>query len=299
MRILHVTLGFYPAQAWGGPVKIVYQNCKELVKRGHAVTVYCSNLLNKKEKIKSGTFEDCIDGIRVVYLDTINFPWWPGTLGPIWFPDLISHLRKEIKYFDVIHLNGYRSPIMLATARAALSAGVPIVTQPHGTLPVTSNSFFLKHMYDRVLGKKELNGINALIALQESELKQAIQCGVPAEIIEIIPNGIDPQEVDNLPQKGVFRQRFNISNDKKVVLFLGRINKIKGTDMLVEAFAQLQDVGAHLLVAGGDDGQLDEVKCLVNKHDLESCNFLTGLLTGEDVMSALSDSRIYSSSEPL
>jgi len=293
MRILHVTLGFYPAQAWGGPVKIVYQNCKELVNRGHTVTVYCSNLLNKKEKIKSGTFEDTIDGIRVVYLDTINFPWWPGTLGPIWFPDLISHLRKEIEWFDVIHLNGYRSPIMLATARAARSAGVPVVTQPHGTLPVTSNSFFLKRLYDGVLGKKELDGIRALIALQESEQKQAIECGVPAEIIEIIPNGIDPHEADVLPKKGAFRQRFNIGNDKKVVMFLGRINKIKGTDMLVDAFAQLQDVGAHLLIAGGDDGQLEEVKALVNQHHLESCVTFTGLLTGVDVLAALSDSDLF------
>jgi glycosyltransferase involved in cell wall biosynthesis len=104
---------------------------------------------------------------------------------------------------------------MLATARAARSAGVPVVTQPHGTLPVTSNSFLLKRLYDSVLGKKELDQISALIALQESEQKQAIECGVPAEIIEIIPNGIDPHEADNLPQKGAIRQRFNISNDKK------------------------------------------------------------------------------------
>ena len=182
---------------------------------------------------------------------------------------------------------------MLATARTARSADVPVVTQPHGTLPVTSNSFFLKHLYDRVLGKLELDGIRALIALQESELKQAIEWGVPADIIEIVPNGIDPHEVDKLPQKGVFRQRFDITSDKKVVLFLGRINKIKGTDMLVEAFAQLQDAGAHLLIAGGDDGQLEEVKSLVNKHNLESSVTFTGLLTGEDVISALSDSDLF------
>jgi hypothetical protein len=51
MNILQVTLGFYPAQAWGGPVKIVHQNSRELVRRGHQVTIYCTNLLDKKNKI--------------------------------------------------------------------------------------------------------------------------------------------------------------------------------------------------------------------------------------------------------
>ena len=40
MRILYATLGFYPALAWGEPVKVVYQNCKELAHYGHEVTVF-------------------------------------------------------------------------------------------------------------------------------------------------------------------------------------------------------------------------------------------------------------------
>ena len=128
MRILQVTLGFYPAEAWGGPVKIVYQNSKELIRRGHAVTVYCTNLLSKRQKIHSGTFERNIDGIRVVYLGTRNIHWWPGTLGPIWIPGLSLYLDQEIHNFDVVHLHGYRSPLMLAAAQAARSANIPMVT---------------------------------------------------------------------------------------------------------------------------------------------------------------------------
>ena len=156
MNILHVTLGFYPAQAWGGPVKIVHQNGRELVRRGHKVTVYCSNLLDKRHAIQHGDFECVIDGIRVVYFNTWHIPWWPGTLGPFWFVDLPAYLRREIADFDVVHLNGYRGSMMLVTARAAREAGIPIVTQPHGTMPIIVNSFRSKRLYDRLLGKVEL-----------------------------------------------------------------------------------------------------------------------------------------------
>ena len=211
MNILQVTLGFFPAVGWGGPVKIVHQNSRELVKRGHKVTVYCTNLLNKKQKIKPSTFEANIDGIRVVYLDTCNLHWWPGTLGPFWLPDLSSYLKQEINSFDVIHINGYRGQLMLSTARAAKYAGIPVVTQPHGTLPVVMNTFVLKRVYDYLLGNKELKCISCLIALQESERLQALDHGVPTDRIEIIPNGIDPQEINNLPEKGMFRRRNSFS----------------------------------------------------------------------------------------
>jgi hypothetical protein len=44
MNILMVTLAYDPAIAFGGPVKVVQNNARELVRRGHHVTVYCTNL---------------------------------------------------------------------------------------------------------------------------------------------------------------------------------------------------------------------------------------------------------------
>src|SRR4030042_7041888 len=254
MHILHVTVGFYPAQAWGGPVSVVHQNGKELVRRGHRVTVYCTNLLDRRQKMGTKTVERTMDGMRVVYFDTLRLRWLPGTLGPFWLPDLPAYLKREIKTFNIVHLNGYRSTMTLAVAQAARRAGVPIVTQPHGTLPVIINSFIVKRAYDRLLGHKELKGIRALIALQESERHQARALGVPADRIEITPNGIDPKERDAVLEEGRFRRSFGLDLKKPLILFLGRINKIKGTDMLIEAFARLKGVDAQLVIAGPDDG---------------------------------------------
>ncbi len=294
MNILQVTLGFYPATAWGGPVKIVQQNGQELVRRGHQVTVYCTNLLNKKEVIAPGTFAREIEGMRVEYFRTWRLPWWPGTLGPIWLPDLQSYLARELTNFDVIHLNGYRNLMLLPVAQMAEKKGIPLVMQPHGAMPVIVNTFLLKRIYDRFLGQKELRSLNALIALQESERQQALQLGVPAERIEIIPNGLNYTGAEVKPEKGAFRRQYHLDSQKPLILFLGRINRKKGADMLVQAFAQMdRGIDAQLAIVGPDDGQLREVEALVRQYGLEERVVLPGLLAGNAVAEAFQDADLF------
>jgi len=293
MHILQVTLGFHPAQAWGGPAKIVHQNGKELVRRGHQVTVYCTNLYNKREKIQPRTFEQEIDGIRVVYFDTWRIPQWPGTLGPVWLRDLPAYLGREISSFDVVHLNGYRNPMLLPVAVAAKRNRVPIVSQPHGTLPIIVNSLWVKRIYDWLFGSMELEGLSTLIALQESERQQALARGIPDDRIEIIANGIDPEERERLPEPGSFRSRMGLAFDRPLILFLARINRIKGTDMLVEAFARLKNLDAQLAIVGPDDGQLAEVRTLIEKYGLSDRVILPGLLGASDVLAAFQDADLF------
>jgi glycosyltransferase involved in cell wall biosynthesis len=208
-------------------------------------------------------------------------------------PDLPSYLAKEVASFDVVHLNGYRSFMMMTTARAARRAGVAVVMQPHGSLPVMTNSLWLKRIYDRYIGGTELDGISALIALQDTERRQGVARGVSRDRIEIIPNGIDPGERNAAPKKGRFRRRFGLSSERPLILFLARINKTKGTDMLIDAFARMKYRSAQLAIVGPDDGQLFEVRELIRQHALSDRVVLTGLLCGPDVLGALRDADLF------
>lgn len=287
MKILYLTLGFLPATSWGGPVNVIYQNSIELINRGHEVTVYCSNLLNKNEHISQGLLERNYEGIKVVYFSTLNIPFWPGTIGPYWFLGLISRLRNEIKNFDIVHLHGYRSFINIPAIYFAKKLNKPIIVQPHGGIPVIVNTFFLKKFYDKVLGWYEKNNLDILIALQKSEKNQATNVGIDPEKIKIIPNGLNSLVIPRYPEvtKNVIKEKYNIPSDVPIILFMARINKKKGTDMLIEAFRLIEpDLNSHLVVAGPDDGQLNEVQSLVTKYKLKNKITFTGLLSQEQTI---------------
>ena len=155
------------------------------------------------------------------------------------------------------------------------------------------NSIWAKRTYDLLFGKSELQGLSSLIAAQNAERQQALDYGIPAERIEIIPNGIDPLECTQAPAPGTFRQANGVAADRPLILFLGRINKKKGTDMLVEAFAQLRNKDAQLAIVGPDDGQLADVQHLIRHHNLEDRVVLPGLLSGAAVLGAFQDADLF------
>jgi len=120
---------------------------------------------------------------------------------------------------------------------------------------------------------------------------------VPEDKIAIIPNGIDLSEYAELPPKGVFKKKFNIPEDKKIILYLGRIHITKGIDFLVRAYAYLINEmhfkDAVLVIAGPDDGYLKEVRELTDRLGVSKRVLFTGPLYGRDKLEAYVDSEFY------
>ena len=119
--------------------------------------------------------------------------------------------------------------------------------------------------------------------------------GVPDEKIAVIPNGIDFSEYAVLPPRGSFKRKFGIKNEEKIVLYLGRLHKIKGVDILVKAFTNvienLDDV--RLVVVGPDDGSLDGLQTLVKDMNVGNKVIFTGPLYGLEKIKAYVDSEVY------
>jgi len=296
MNILFTTIGFYPAEAWGGPVKIVDQNARELQRRGHHVTVAATNLADKHHRITPRSSRSTVDGLGVHYLETRNLPTWPGTLGPTWLaPAAVMRLQQMLAAADIVHVNATRNAVSLGAMRIAARVGTPTVLQPHGTLPHIVNSVRLKRAFDALVLRRLLKKVDYFIAGQPAERSQILAVGAASDRIRTIPNGIDSEQ-KKFPPAGQFRRRYGIAPEQTVILFLGRINRKKGTDLLVQAFARLsesQRKQLQLVVAGPDDGQLAEVKRLVREHRLDDAVLLPGLLTGDDVWAAYADADLF------
>lgn len=297
MKILFTYTGFLPAVAWGGPVSVIHQNALELKKRGHTITVCASNLLDKHSRIGTGSFEKDIDGIRVVYLNTYLFSNWPGSLGPTFLSlPAWRWLRQEVAKADVIHVNGFRNIFALMSTFFAGQLGKPVVMQPHGGFPHIVNSIQLKKWFDKLFVKPLFKNVNFFVALQPIEKQQIITAGGRSDRIEIVANGLGLLPKVRAAYKGLFKRRFDIAAEEEIILFLGRINRKKGTDILVEAFAKIPDIirqKSRLVIAGPDDGQLNEVQEMVTQYGLTDKVIFTGLLSGDDVHAAYIDADLF------
>ncbi len=149
-----------------------------------------------------------------------------------------SWLDSEIKNFDIIHMHNFRTYQNYIVSKYAKKNGVPYILQARGSVLPFFQKQTLKKIYDIFIGFEILNNAEILIALTEIESNQYEVMGIPSNKIKIIPNGISlNMNSDNL--YGNFKRKYDINDDEKIILYLGRIHKIKGIDLLVKSFKLL------------------------------------------------------------
>ena len=294
MNILIVTLAYEPAIAFGGPVKIVQNNARELARRGHRVTVYCTNRLDQQRKMAPRTVERDDQGVRVVYHNTWFMPRWRGNFGPSFSPGMTTALLREGLDFDLLHINEARAFTTVAAGLSAQAASVPYIIQAHGSFVYGLRHQRLKQMYDFVVGRRIAYKAARVIASTPGEIPECEAIGIPREKIVVISNGIDLASWQVDREKGPeFRSRWGIPADALLILFLSRIDKKKGPDLLVEALAQLKARDVYCVLAGPDDGYLGYTQRLVMAHGLSERVVLTGLLRGDEVLAAYAAADVF------
>ena len=291
MNILHVVPAFAPCFSAGGVVNAAYQIAKKQVEMGHNVCVFTTD--SCKERLAMNKHYDVdVDGIKVYYFKNLsNSVKNKLTIDtPLALP---FKLRKMIKNFDIIHIHEHRHFLAIATHRYAVKNNIPYVLQAHGSVLPFFQKEGLKEIFDKLWGFNILHDASKVFALTEVEKGQYLEMGVKEENIEIVPLGINVGEYSNLPNKGVFKSKHNIGENEQLILFLGRIHKIKGIDLLIESFARLKRDDVKLAIVGGDYGFLDSAKELISKYHLEDKVIFPGVLVGREKQEALVDCDIF------
>lgn len=293
MKILQVSNFFKPSWETGGVTKVNYELSLNLVARGHDVTVYTTDGYSSRLDVpKNQTVE--VDGIQVYYFyNLFRFLVKRMKLPTPYYLPIV--LRKEIKNFDVIHIHEHRTLSAAIVHYYAKKHGVPYVLQSHGSVLPFFQKDRLKKLFDRLFGYSILNDASNLIALTATEAKQYVQMGMDESKIVIIPNGINVEEFKNLPNEGEFKQKYSIESDKKIILYLGRIDKIKGIDLLIDSFANLvKEVdNTRLVVVGPNSDYLPILKQKVIDLGIDDNILFTGPLYGRDKLEAYIDADVY------
>lgn len=177
-------------------------------------------------------------------------------------------INKAVKNSDIIHLMGHWTLINILVFYYIKKLKKPYSVCPAGALPVYGRSRGLKKIYNWIIGEKIINTADKCIAITQKERSDFYSYGVPDKRIISIPNGINIEDY-KYKDDDLFRKKYNLN--KKIILFLGRLNHIKGPDILLKAFIGLKEKvkGYQLLMIGPDEGMLQEMK----KNSQESDTF--------------------------
>lgn len=294
MKILQVYPYFYPAWSYGGVTRAVYEIAKKLSNREHEITVYTTDALDSSSRIVIKSVPTYIEGMKVYYFRNIsNYLAYKHKIS---FPPYMPlKIRKKVKKLDIIHLHGYRHSLNVMVYYYAKKFDVPYILQAHGSIPRARQKQNLKKLYDWIWGYKILRDASKVIALNKTEAEQYKNMGVDEDKIEIVPNGIDLSEYANLPERGEFKKKYSIEENKKIVMYLGRIHKIKGIDLLVKAFSDVAEKinGVMLVIVGPDDGFLSPLKQKIENLKIGGNVLFTGPLYENDKLGAYVDADIY------
>lgn len=130
----------------------------------------------------------------------------------------------------------------------------PYVVCPAGALPIFGRSARLKRLYNFLVGRAIIKNATGWIAVTSGELPHFESYGIHASKVKIIPNGVAEEDFQFADTQS-FLSRYHIPA-VPIILFMGRLNPIKGPDLLLQAFIQARRdfLDFHLVFAGPDGG---------------------------------------------
>ena len=287
MRILHVIPSFAPR--YGGPTVAAVGLTRELARRGHDVSVATTNVDGPGELDVPLNEPVPMDGVDVWYFP-IQRPRWYHFSVPMG-----RALRDLVRRSDVVHIHYVFLWPTTVAAFWCRRYGVPYLVHVAGALdPVSLAKRYAgrrtstvsrakKGLYLKTFGRCDLGGAAALHLTSEVELESAR--GLRFSNGRLIPLGADSPPPPGVDDRAAVQQRYPSLQGRKIALFLGRLDRIKGLDVLAEAAGSLAESrdDFSLVVAGSGAAEYEaEIRDLVDRRGLSELTVFTGIVVGED-----------------
>ena len=276
MKIAHIVRRF-SFNEWGGTESVVWHIAKQQKAQGLQPEILCTSALDK-----TGT--ECVDGITIRRF-TYFYPYFPMPAkdklaldkkgGNPYSPQLVQALKNG--NYDIFHIHA-GARLANTAMKLGKKLSIPCIMSLHGgscaipeqemalMLKPLKNKFSYGGIIDRLCSLRKVPESQAdlLLALSCEEVEK-LQSRYPGQRVELFPNGILHR---SLPDAGDFRKKYNIPEDKKIILCISRIDYQKNQKILLEIIKH--DVDTHLLLIGPVTAQwyLEELQTEAEKQNI-------------------------------
>ena len=234
----------------------------------------------------------CLDDPAEPRVSTQSFP--VHALGPVqgsycYTPRLQEWLGQNLGRFDGAVIHGLWQYHSYGSYRIVLER-TPYVVFPHGMLdPYFKRAFPLKHLkkqaYWLAREYRVLRDARAVCFTSPAERDAAAATFWPQRWTPVVVSfGTSQPGGDPAVQREIFFARYPGLRQRRFFLFLSRLHRKKGCDLLLEALGRLQ--AAHpdldLVMAGPDEGELrPQLEAQAKRLGIENRVHWTGMLEGD------------------
>jgi glycosyltransferase involved in cell wall biosynthesis len=233
-----------------------------------------------------------LDDPAAPFLKTLDFPVYP--LGPIsstygFTPKLFPWIQENYKRYDGVVVHGLWQYHGRAT-RKALAGKMPYMVFSHGMLdPYFKRAFPLKHL------KKWLYWVPFEYHVLRDAYRVLFTSTAEKELAEesfwlhrwkphVVPYGVNGPPADSQTLRNAFFERCPDTSGKRFLLYLSRIHRKKGCDLLIEAFGKIaqKDPALHLVMAGPDQqGWTQDLQQMARNAGISDRVHWPGMLSGD------------------
>lgn len=180
------------------------------------------------------------------------------------FLNILQICRKY--KIDIIHAHLEKS--VIAALLMTFIKRIPVVIHEHGSIRLPGFNYSTYRLVLKKLGNRS----SAYIAVS-NEMRKTLHydIGINLEKIKVIYNAFDCAFICKEDSRNELKQKLNIPPDKIILGFAGRLNEVKGPDILIRTVSLLNSEKPkyHLVLAGDgpQKGMLSELAGALDVQD--------------------------------
>lgn len=279
-HLVIITPYFAPAWSYGGPPKVLHTLAKELENFGFNITVITSDALDQR---RNNIQKESIDGIQVYrYKNLSNYLAYYYKI--FFIPDFLNLIKESLLKADYILFSDLRPIIHWQIYKFIKDKKIPYGIFAFGQIPYDSGfKYMIKWLFDRLWVKDFVRNARIRLSQTEHETEMYLKYfGLDKKSIHMLPL---PVNVPNISIKSTnIYKRFHLRKNDFITLFVGRLNYLKGIDILLESIIPIIEGNKNvkLLLVGRDDGVEKQIRKLI-PQGLKSNIIITGPLFNEQV----------------